>query len=76
MSWQRTRKATLAHMQNAKRNKEIPQFQKVPAGNMLAASYYTRNGFNSIKTIFNMSGMCAQSRATFYHQQEKCEKMS
>lgn len=74
MSWQRTRKATLAHMQNAQKNKEIPQLQKVPAGNMLAASYYTGNGFDSIKTILNMSGMCTQSRATFYRQQEKCEK--
>lgn len=51
MSWRKTRKATLAHMQNAQKNKEIPQ--KVPAGNMLAASYYTGNGFNSVKTILN-----------------------
>lgn len=73
MSWQKTRKATLAHIENSKKQKESKQPQKISSGNMLAASYYTGNGFTSVKTILNMSGLTTQSRATFFRQQAKCE---
>ena len=69
MSWQRTYKATQARLQNANaKNDEI-----VSAESMLAASYYTGAGFQTVKNIVNMTGRRTQSRSTFFRRQIKCE---
>ena len=69
MSWQRTYKATQARLQNADtKNDEI-----VSADSMVAASYYTGAGFQTVKNIINMTGRRTQSRSTFFRCQKKSE---
>ena len=40
---------------------------------MVAASYYTGAGFQTVKNIINMTGRRTQSRSTFFRCQEKSE---
>lgn len=73
MSWQRTYKATIAKKMY---NSETPTQtnQKVKAEDMLAFSFMTGAGYQTVKTILNMSGRETESRSTYFRHQAESEE--